>query len=397
VGEVNEAWAEAQRAHAQELKVVDSARQEEEGARTLFREAGAAYQAAADSGAGQPEQGQWLWHAATCFSQGQDFARAIPAYLSLLKLRPPAAQLSETCYRLGDAFRAIHEEESAKRYYSQCIATDGPFTYRARYQLAVAEMGHDRLLEAQEMLDHLLYLLERTGAEQDREAHEKTLYTLGYILFRRREFDLAAKRWEEALRNYPGSPTALLACYRLGLCYRGLADPAAHNLRPSDLPDRQQRSAGQFGILLEKAAARFQKVVDDLQARPTAPPLTGTDATLLRDASFALADCRFEQGLYEEAKRLYIGLKTKYDLQVEGLTARKQLYLCYIASMAPEKPEENLELARRTLLEMRTILSHLDEGAFRGRPEPETRAAFEHWLKVEEDQLKPHTPDTRGN
>jgi len=216
-------------------------------------------------------------------------------------------------------------------------------------------------------------------------------------LFRRRDFDLAAKRWEEALRNYPGSPTALLACYRLGLSYRGLADPATHNLRPSDLPDRQQRSTGQFGILLEKAAARFQKVVDDLQARQTAAPLTGTDATLLRDASFALADCRFEQGLYEEAKRLYIGLKSKYDLQVEGLTARKQLYLCYIASMAPEKPEENLELARRTLMEMRTILSHLDEGAFRGRPEPETRAALEHWLKVEEDQLKAHTLDTKGN
>jgi tetratricopeptide (TPR) repeat protein len=389
---MTEAWAEAQRIHAQELKVPDSARQEEEGARTLFLEAGAAYQAAADSGAGQAEQGQWLWHAASCFSQGQDFARAIPAYRSLLKLPLPAARLSETCYRLGDAFRAIHDEESASRSYNQCIATDGPFTYRARYQLAVAAMGHDRLRDAQEMLDHLLYLLERAGPEQDREAHEKTLYTLGYILFRRRDFDLAAKRWEEALRNYPGSPTALLACYRLGLCYRGLADPSTHNLRPSDLPDRQQRSTGQFGILLQKAAARFQKVVDDL-----ATPLTGTDATLLRDASFALADCRFEQGHYEEAKRLYIGLKTKYDLQVEGLTARKQLYLCYIASMAPEKPEENLELAHRTLTEMRMILSHLDEGAFRGRPEPETRAALEHWLKVEEDQLKLHTAGAKGN
>src|SRR5207253_7432352 len=122
-----------------------------------------------------------------------------------------------------------------------------------------------------------------------------------------------------------------------------------------------------------------------------------TDADLLRKASFALADCRFDQGHYEEAKRLYISLKAKYDAQVEGLIARKQLYLCYIASLAPEKPEENLELARRTLMEMRTILSHLDESAFRGRPEPETRAALEHWLKRKEDELKPHTPETRTN
>jgi tetratricopeptide (TPR) repeat protein len=382
LGQVAQAWAGDQHARAQQLKDSASAQQEEEAARSHFRAAAAAYAAAAAASAGQPEQGEWLWHAGACSMQGQDFAQAITAYDRLVKLRPPLARLSEAWYRLGEAQQALHQDSPAADAYKSCIETGGPFAYRARYQLAMSEIGRGNFNVAEEILDQNLLLM---AAEPEREAHDRTLYALADLLFLRRIFWLAAKRWEEALRLYPTSPTALTARYRLALSYRSLADRESQDLRPNDPPNTQPPYRRQFALWLEKAGVHFQKLVDDLQARQAAAPLAEADATLLRQARFALADCRFDQRLYPEAIPLYISLKN--EPQAEGLMARKQLYRCYVESTAPEKPEENLELARRTLEEMRLTLKALDDAAFQGRPETEGRAAWESWLKTEEVEL----------
>src|SRR5437870_435041 len=76
----------------------------------------------------------------------------------------------------------------------------------------------------------------------------------------------AAERWEEALHLYPVSPTALTARYHLGLCYRGRAERESQNHSPVDAPEIRSHYRSPFGWLV-KAAAHFQKLVDDLQAR----------------------------------------------------------------------------------------------------------------------------------
>jgi tetratricopeptide (TPR) repeat protein len=388
VGQVAESWAGALHARVQQLKDPASARRQEEAAQGHFRDASAVYEAAAAATAGQPEQVEWLWHAGTCSLQGQDFRHAIDVYQRLTQLHPSAARLSEAWYRLGEAYQALHEDQSAERAYEICIQTGAPFNNRALYQRALVEARRENAAGAEEMLAQLLQLLEAAGVELDRETHEKTLYALADLAFLRRDFTSAAQRWEQALKLYPADPAAWTARYRLGQAYRSLADRQAQNPGMIGSPGPRPRYRGWPGLSLEQAAAHFQKLVDDLQARQAAAPLQETDAKLLRQARFALGDCRFDLGLYTEAIPVYISLDNQCQHQVEGLLAQKQLYLCYLASMSPDKPQESLGLASKTLERMRTLLDQLDHAAFQGRPEEESQQVLERWLKSEEQRLK---------
>jgi tetratricopeptide (TPR) repeat protein len=386
-GQVAETWASALHIKAQQLKDATSARQQEAAAQGHFREAAAAYDAAAAATAGQPEQAEWLWHAGACSLHGQDFRHAIDVYQRFAQLHPPAARLSETWYRLGEAYQALGEDPSAERAYEICIQTGAPFDNRARYERAMVEVRRGNADGAEEMLEHLLRLLP-AGIELDRETQERTLYALADLAFLRREFTLAAQCWEQALKFYPANPAAWTARYRLGQAYRSLADQEAQAPGMIGSPDPRSRYRGWPGRRLEHAAAHFQKLVDDLQARQAAAPLQENDALLLRQARFALAECRFDLGLYTDAIPVYISLANQCEHEVEGLSALKQLYRCYLASMSPDKPQENLDLAARTLETMRALLAQLDSAAFQGRPVEESRAVLEGWLKSQEQQLK---------
>jgi tetratricopeptide (TPR) repeat protein len=388
LGQVREAWAAALHTQAGQLKDAGSLQQQEEAARSHFREAGAAYDAAALASADQPEQGEWLWRAGACYSQGQDYPHAIAAYLGFTKLRPPAARLSEAWYRLGETYQVLHQDQNAARAYGICIQTGAPFDNRARYQLAMAEIGHAHVDGAEEKLEQLLHLLEATGAELDRETHAKTLYTLADLAYQRRDFTLAGKRWEQALALYPAHAAARSARYRLGQSYRSLAEREAQELGTVGLPDMRPRYRRQSALYLEQAAAHLLKLVEDLQARQAAAPLAEHDAALLRQARFALADCNFQLGLYTNAIPIYISLANQCEQPVDGLVALKQLYLCYLTSMSPEKPQENLDLALKTLERMRKLFDQLDSAAFQGRPETESQGYWERWLQWAEGQLK---------
>src|SRR5262249_55006998 len=195
--------------------------------------------------------------------------------------------------------------------------------------------------DAEDMLKQNLDLM-ITDPEPDREAHERSLFAYADLLFRRRKFVQATTPYEQALNLYPASGSTPTGRYRLGLCCRNLAAREAENLQPSDPLNFQRHYHAKFALWLEKAAANFQKLVDDLQARQDAGSLSEADVTLFRQARFALAQCRCELNHYEQAIPIYISLADQYDRQVDGLVARQKLYFCYILSMPPEKQQENL-------------------------------------------------------
>ena len=387
-GQVAETWAGALHTRAQQLKDIASARQQEQAAQSHFREAAAAYDAAAAAVAGQPEQAEWLWHAGACSMHGQDFRHAIDVYQRFAQLHPPAARLSETWYRLGEAYQALQDDQLAERAYEICIQTGPPFDNRARYEQAMVAVRRKNADGAEEMLEHLLRLLQPASIELDRETHEKTLYALAELAFLRRQFTLATQCWELALNRYPANPAAWTARYRQGQAYRNLANQEAQHPGMIGSPDPRPRYSGWPGRRLLQAADNFQKLVDELQARQAAAPLQENDATLLRQARFALAECRFDLGLYTDAIPVYISLENQCEHQVEGLLAQKQLCLCYLAAMSPDKPQENLDLAAKTLERMRALFDQLDGAAFQGRPIEESREELERWLKSQQQQLK---------
>jgi tetratricopeptide (TPR) repeat protein len=336
--------------------------------------------------AGRPEESEWLWRAGACAMRGQIFKSAIAVYERFVALRPLLPQLSEACYRLGEAHQALHEDGPAEASYQNCIQTDGPFKYRARYQLALAEIRRANLVDAEQMLEHNLKLLV-AEAELDRDAHEKTLYALADVLFQRSDFHMAADRWEQALRLYPVSSGASDARYRLALCYRRLLERESQGAQPVATSDTRSRYGRRF-LWLESAQAHFRKLVEDLQAQQAAGPLTEADATLLRKGRFALADCYFDQGHYSAAVPLYIGLANQHPQRIDSLVALQQLYRSYVELMAQPKPEASLDLVLHALKDMREVLKQLDEKPLGSGPEMEKRRELERWLKDEEERLR---------
>ncbi len=380
-----EGWAVAKLEQAHHEKNSDAAHRAEEEARTHFREAGSAYQAAAKA---QHDQADWLWRAGESFWQGQDFHRAVAVWNQVVQLSLPAERRSEAWHHLGEAYDALQEGEAAAQAYRRSIEQSGeqpgPFAFRSRYRLAMVEARRRNFDEAEKILVHNLELM----TETDREAHEQSLFALAALLFRRGEYSLAAWRWEKALAQYPANPEALTAHFRLGECYRHLAEADFQQFRPSDpFADERIRShRGQNIRWLEQAAAHYQKVVDDLEARQQAATWKASDAALLANALFARADCRFNLGTYlgryDEAIALYDDLAKRYVHQVEGLIAVKELWRCYFVSEPPDR-----EKAEATLKRARQHLEPMEDSAFQGLPESQSRAAWQRWIQEAEEQL----------
>jgi tetratricopeptide (TPR) repeat protein len=386
VGRVAEARGKARQEQAKQLKDAEAVRRAEEAARTTFREAGTAFEAAAEASADPAAKLQRLWSASQNYLQGQDYGRAVAVLERYLTLRPPLERQGEAWYRLGEAHQALNNTAVAVVSFQRCLGYPGPFAYRARYQLAMGELTQGNTRDAEDALMHNLELM---GVEPDREAHEKTLYALANLLFLRGEYRIAAQRWEQALTLYPTNAGAFSARYRLGDCYRHLADIELKNTSPNEPLWQVGRahSYRQYNQWLEKSAAQYQKLADDLEARQAAAPLPEAEAALLRQSLFALAADRFDLGSYDEAIRLYNNLAHRYQHQVEGLWAVKQLWFCYIVPNPPDT-----EKAQATLQRAHILLNNLEDTAFQGRPEMESRAAWDRWLKEADEQLRKLSP-----
>ena len=381
LGQVAEAWAHA-------LLEPSPTTRTSETARTYFQEAANAYEAAAQASTALSARSAWLWHAGQDFLLGHDFAHAVSVLERFLKQnpRPPVEQQAEAWYRLGQAHQALGHTAVATASYKQCIAVGGPFAFRARYQLALAEIDSGHPTDAEESLRQNLELMH---LEPDREAHEKSLYALADLLYRRRDHRMASQRWEQALTLYPTNPDASAARYRLADCYRHLADVEYQSLRPGEPFARSTHGhyRKQYILWLEMAGANYQKVIDDLEARQTAGRLTGAEANLLRQAQFALAACRFDGGNFDEAIRLYNQLARRYQSQVDGLKAARELYRCYVVPIPPDVTN-----ARATLQRALIMLNSLEDSAFQGLPEIESRPAWEKWHKWAVDELRKLSP-----
>jgi hypothetical protein len=385
LAEVAEGWGKALHEQAQREKNAEAAH-DMEAAVNRFREAGAAYEAAAEAALNQPDRADWLWHAAMAHLQAQDFNHAIPELKRLLELPAASVRFSEAWYRLARAYQAVdlEHEKDARDAYVRCIEQAGPFAFRARHRLAEAEIRRKNWDDAEAML---LQNLELMRADADRAAHERTLYSLADVLFGRGEYRLAATRWEQALSHYPGNPEALSVRYRLGEAYRRLAEREFYHLRPTEPlgTDTKPHYWKQYTFWMEKAASQFQMVADNLAAHRSAES-QNPDAALLLKALFAHADCRFELHQYGEAARLYDDLAQRYVNRYEALVALKQLWSCYV--LPPPLDQLQLKNAIGTLRRTTEVLGALPDSVFKGRPESESRIDWEGWIRKSEATLK---------
>jgi hypothetical protein len=374
-------WARRRREKAQELaRAGKPADDEERGARELFAQAAAAHGRVAEAAAEPAGRAEPLWLAARCFREAKDLpqaAAALDRYLKLEQELGPGQQhperQSEAWYLLGETHREANNRAAAEAAYNACISVRAaaPFPYRARYQLAQYQAGDGKLDKAVEILEQNLNLLR---FDTDAEAQERSLFTLGNLLFQRKDHRGAQRRLEEALGTLrrraegqpfvPASPDVTRAWYELAESYRQVANQAMQEHLVGEY--RTAEAAGhlkeEYRRWLQKAAEEYEELAAFLDKPESAGHLPEEDRL---QVPFLAADCRFNLGEYDRALEIYDKLAPRYPNQPAGLNALGGAARCHFALGQPEK-------ARRRLDDIRTALAAV--------PDEEVRKEWEKWL-----------------
>jgi hypothetical protein len=341
-----------------------------EGAIGHFRDAGELYKSAATL---DPQhEAKWLSKSAECFQAAHEDARALEVLRRLLELETVPEERGREWFLVGEACQALHDEDAARTAYLKCIEYPGTWAFRARLEVARALAAANQAEDACSVLRQSLELMRGTAPD---DIYEKTLIALGDLEMKRGDYRLAAFRYDEALSRFPGNPQGPSARKHLADCYRQMASLEDRNLRSGLYltPEAQLHYRDQRRLWMQKAEANYHKLADDLAAMRGGGKLSSLDELILRDASFAVAECHFELGDYSGAARLYEDIVGRYPERVEALEALKQITRCYWVERDSKKAIQTVERVKSALKSISD--QNLDEAS--GHP---SRKEWQEWL-----------------
>jgi hypothetical protein len=375
-GQAAEGWARAVQAQAKQTSKSEDRLAQEEEARTRFRDAGTAFEATATVCSRPADKADLLWRSARNYLDGQDPEHALPV-LGLYVAQPGLApeRLGEAWYIRGEAFRSLRNIVAAQADYRHCEKFPGPFAYRARYQLALIEIDDHNLNDAEAHLTQNWEIME-TASDADPEAQEKTLYALAKLLYQRAIYPLAFAYLEKALERFPNNAAALATRFQLAQCARQLAEDAGQKMKEAKTAEERAHYQTQRKRFLEKSMASYQKVGEEVTARGAKSALAADEETMGRLSAFAVAECRFDLGQFEDATlQQYEDLARRYKGQVEELIALQYVWQYY--GFVKFKPDK----ARQTLDRIRDALQQMQSAAFDNSSEVRTRRWWDDWLR----------------
>jgi tetratricopeptide (TPR) repeat protein len=335
-GQIAEAWAE-------DLKSQPALAGQKEKVRAQFLRAGWALQEVA---AAHPveEQPRVLWHSASCYLRGDHYAEAATVLERFLALRVSDDQRGEAWFKLAEARLALARQDasreadlrkSAWEALEMAVRFPGPFAFRARYQMALAEMQY----KGTDAADVELHLdaaegffkdnLDPQGGPAPPDIHEKSLYQLAGLYYRRRNWERAAIYLQDAVEQYPANVYAVQAREKLAECFCRMADQAMEALKIPGLGANYEiHQRTEKSRYTDKALTIYEKLEEDLLARLKEGGLSQAEQGILRRASFAAVDFQFDLGDYQGALRRAQNLAERYADQVERLTAYQNIFRC---------------------------------------------------------------------
>jgi tetratricopeptide (TPR) repeat protein len=391
-GQAAEGWARELEAEPRPGDA--AARRREQQVRSLFVRAGGAFQEAAATRL-PGDQPRVLWQSASCFLRGGDYPRAAAMLEKFVACGVADEWRGEGWFTLAEArlvlgqkepARLAHWKDQARKAYYKAIEYPGQFAHRARYQLARAEL-EAKAGSASEERSHLDQAeallrqnLEPKLANLAPDAYEKSLFELAGLLFRRRQFDKAQLRYQEAVDRYPDNPRVRHARQQLAECFRQLAYQEISYLNSPDVKaDAQIYHRRRKDFWLERAEQHYQKLADDLEKLAAAGKLPADGQAVLSRSLFAVADCRFEQGEYEEALRRFKLLAQRYAQRPECLIAYQNVWRCAGVLRRTDDARDALDKALAALKE-------LPDDAFTG-PQATSREEWQKWIDSRRAQL----------
>jgi tetratricopeptide (TPR) repeat protein len=338
-------WAKTHLELAQAAGDLLVRQKEESQAHDLLRQAGTAHAEAAEQ-AQAAEQAAHLWQAADCYLQGEDHARAVPVLERFLQAFPRSEHQGEGWYQLAQSYRHLNHEEDARKAYLKCVEFPTAFAYRAQYHLALAAIKAGQTDDAEQIL--VRNLADMMKMDPDPEAQEKSLFTLGNILYQRGEFRRAVLHLEEALGRFPLNPEATRARLQLADSYRQLANQRRLNehLANKASPKTLEHFQREHQRWLQKAADEFQELAAFLQTPEAHGHLSQEEQSLVL---FFGAECLFNLGQYDRALRQYENLIAHYHGREPGIWGLSGTVQVFAALNDVEKVHERLDEIQKNL------------------------------------------------
>jgi hypothetical protein len=367
--------------------------EQQKAAFAQYRDAGAEYVALA--AAAPAAQVDWLRKAAVAYRKAADRPRALELLDRLIALPGPNPQRGELWFEKAELHRELAEQsrdpqemQKAVGCYQKCRDSNGPQSLPARFQLAQLYLAFDGPADqkarlADQAVAELRAVTDDPAAPQaDPVLHEQALFRLAALVYDRQDYVEAEQKLDAALRRYPGSNLAANALFQLGRCWWYRAAQESQELQRPAVTDEQRKVRNdRYRDYLQRSLAQFQKVESELLRREQGGSLPPDEATLLRESSFAIADCFLFQGSYDEALHRYKALTVRYAGQVYELIALRQVWFIYQylrkADSQPDTARKHQDGAEEALNRLATALEKIPEALFDGSTERHQRVYWE--------------------
>jgi hypothetical protein len=224
--------------------------------------------------------------------------------------------------------------------------------------------------------------------DQDPIAAEESAYSMGHLMFFKRDWSRAEAYLVAATRQYPKNPEALHSRFLLCLCYTNMTHvesvAANDNNLPPDDRDKAQRRSMEF---LEKCRAVAEPLQDELIKLEQDQKMTETEHQLLWDTSCQVVDSYFFQGRIDDAARLYNLLRIRCTKPTDELKVISQLWHCYFLLKDADK-------CANQVADLRTLLKSLPADAFDNSVAEKRRDYWENWLRQVEAIMAKARPNS---
>lgn len=345
-----------------------------EKARTLYAEAGRAFEQAVQAGA---TAAPLLLRGADCYRQAGATAEAARLLEAFVRLPDLPERKGEAWFRLGEAREALGRPAESVAAYTECVTRGGFFEHQARYRLAILELGRPGG-DVNTAISHLTLnaslLSQQPEDRRDREGYVRTLVTLGDLLARQarqEHYHDALGRYAQALAVLGDGPVAWPIRFKIGDCYRHLAQLTLAQRDQARDPSVRQAREDQRRMHLESAASTFAKLEADLRQHvESGGRLTPEQQELQDGLGFRMAGARFDGGQLAEAQARYTALAEQRRGTLDELIALEGILLCQARLGESEK-------VRATLERLQAALRRVPDSIFTGRTEREDRAYWD--------------------
>ncbi len=290
-----------------------------------------------------------LWHAAQLFDHAAEPDAAIDAYKKYIHDLPRDPHVSEAIHAIGQLYQSRAMFDKAIPFYMRNIRENpkSPATYLSTVQLARCYMaqGENQYGKAEEAL--LSIVQDNPNILPTANEFRISLFTLGELYYRTRQWASAILRLEEAITRYPDDPAIPRATFWLADSYRKSAteiqevikkDPQIENR--DSLEQARQDRLRQSGLL-------FSRVINQLDPDPMHPlTLAPVEGNYLEFSYLYRADCMYDLADYSAAVKLYDAAATRFNQSVTTADAYVQIVNCYLALKEPAQAAAAAERAR---------------------------------------------------